>query len=67
MSDLNKKNFYADVISHLEEIEALYEEYDFENDDEEYEEGTEEKNEQDLLIRFINHIRDAVQISNSES
>ncbi|MDF2435394.1 MAG: hypothetical protein JWP44_5025 [Mucilaginibacter sp.] len=65
MSDLNLKSFYNDVITHLEEIEALYEEHEFEEDDDEGEEGSEEQLEHDALKRFINHIRDATEIAES--
>lgn len=62
MTDLNKSSFYKDVISHLEEIEALYEEYEFE--DEEFDEDDEDEAfAHDELTRFINHIRDAKSIA----
>jgi hypothetical protein len=62
MTDLNKKNFYSEVISLLEEIEEIYEDHDLA--DEEYDS---EDDEQDKVKSFIEHIRDAKAIAEENS
>lgn len=65
MSDLNKKSFFQEVVHHLEEIESLYDESEFEH--EEIDDSDEEAyKERDALERFINHIKDAKQIAEEE-
>jgi hypothetical protein len=67
--DLQKKNFYTEALTHLEEIIALYDE-NFEGDDEELDEDEKDEkyyDEKDALETFINHIRDAQDIANEHS
>ena len=61
MTDLNKKNFYREVLTHLEEIEELFDEHDFDLDDVDYD--GDDIEEHDALVRFINLIRDAKNIA----
>lgn len=65
MTDLNKKNFYREVLSHLEEVEELFDEHDFDLDN--YSDDGEEVEEHDALVRFINLIRDAKNIAEENS
>jgi len=60
MSDLKKKNFLRDAQHLLEEIITLYEECDFEVNDYDDEDGA---REQELLVQFISHINDAMEIA----
>ena len=64
MTDLKKKHFYEEVIELLEEIEAAYDDAEFEVDDD-YADDEEADSfaENDALIRFINHVKDAKKIA----
>lgn len=66
MSDLNLKSFFTEVLPHLEEIEALIEEFDFDSvEDYSGEDGSAAHAEQDVLIRFLSHINDSKEIAES--
>jgi hypothetical protein len=67
--DLQKKNFYTEALTHLEEVIALYEE-NFEDDDEDVDEDEQDEeyfDEKDALQNFINHVRDALDIASEHS
>jgi hypothetical protein len=65
MTDLNKKNFYSEIIPLLEEIEEIYEDHDF---DEEYDDGDDgTKYKKDDVKSFIEHIRDAKELAQENS
>lgn len=64
MTDLKRKHFYEEAIALLEEVEALYDDAEFEID-EDYADDEDADNfeENDALIRFINHVKDAKSIA----
>ena len=66
MTDLNKKNFYREVLEHLEEVEELFDEHDFDLENYSEDDGA-ELEEHDALVRFINLIRDAKNIAEENS
>jgi hypothetical protein len=66
MSDLKHKNFYEEVMEHLDGIESMIEDHEFDVDNIDFDEEDETaRAEQDDLVRFINHIRDAKTIAES--
>jgi hypothetical protein len=66
MSDLHTRRFYEEVMTHLEEIEALMEDYEINTDVMDFDDEDETKRAaQDDLVRFVNHIRDAKTIAES--
>ncbi len=67
MSDIKKTHFYEEVIALLEEIEAMYEDSDFDIAEEYVDEDSENFEENDTLTRFIHHIRDAKKLAEENS
>lgn len=65
--DLIKKNFFKDVVNFLEEIDALYEDHEFDIDESALDEESEEFEMEDALVRFMNHIREAKEIADANN
>lgn len=66
MSDIQKRHFYRDVITHLEEIVELYD--DSELGEEEIDDSDDEAlTEKSTLDTFIAHIRDALETAEEHS
>lgn len=65
--DLNKKHFFKEVANFLEEIDALYEDHEFDIDESALDEDSEEFEVEDALVRFMNHIREAKEIADANN
>jgi len=65
--DLNKKNFFKEVIAMLEEIELQYEDHEFDIDESALDEESEEFEMEDALVRFMTHVREAKEIADANN
>lgn len=65
--DLSKKQFFREVASLLEDIEAQYEDHEFDIDESSLDEDSEEFEAEDALVRFMTHIREAKEIADANN